>query len=159
MATKQKPAEESHLLVAANKKARRDYEIIDELEAGICLKGSEVKSLRQGNINLKDSYVKLKSGEIFLVGSHIAPYNHSPADSHEAVRDRKLLLHKKEITKLSVLVQQKGLTIIPLKIYFSAGRCKVQIGLGRGKKLHDKREDIKSKEAVREIERVMKRQR
>ncbi len=144
-------------VISTNKKARRDYEIIDTFEAGIVLQGSEVKSIRDGGINLKDSYVRVKGGEIFLVGSHISPYSHAPADAHETVRDRKLLMQKREIERLAAQVQQKGLSLVALQIYFVRGRCKLEIGLGRGKKLYDKRRDVKDKEAKRAMERAIKR--
>ena len=143
------------LVVAANRKARADYEILDKAEAGIVLVGSEVKSIRNGGINLKDTYIRVKGGELFLVGSHISPYSHSRVDAHETVRDRKLLMHKKEIIRLGVQVQQKGLSLVPLRVYFRKGRCKVEIGVGRGKKLHDKRQDLKAREAMRDIERSL----
>ncbi|MCB0343692.1 MAG: SsrA-binding protein SmpB [Bdellovibrionales bacterium] len=145
------------MVISSNKKARRDYEIIDTYEAGIVLQGSEVKSIRDGGINLKDSYVRIKGGEIFLVGSHISPYSHAPADAHETVRDRKLLMQKREIERLTGQVQQKGLSLIALQIYFRNGRCKLEIGLGKGKKLYDKRQDVKDREARRTMERALKR--
>jgi SsrA-binding protein len=144
------------LIVANNKKAFHDYEILNKYEAGISLQGSEVKSIREGNINLKDTYVKILGQEVFLIGSHISSYSHSCEEAHATTRDRKLLLHKDEIEKLFSAVQQKGLSLVPIKVYFKNRRCKVEIGLGRGKKLYDKREDLKKKEANREIERVLK---
>ena len=143
-------------VVASNKKARRDFEITEVLETGIVLQGSEVKSIRAGNVNLRDSYVRVKQHELFLVGCHISPYEHSPSDAHEVARDRKLLAHKREIERIGVKVTQKGLTLVPLRLYFKKGRCKLEIGLGRGKKLYDKRQDIKSREAKRDIERAMR---
>lgn len=148
--------EKAILIVAQNKKARHDYEIFDTLETGIVLKGSEVKSIRKGEINLKESYVKILNNELFLIGAHINPYSHSPADAHLPARDRKLLAHKKEILRLSLQMDKKGLTLVPLKAYFKDGRCKIEIGVGRGKKLHDKREDVKAKEAKREMDKAMK---
>ena len=145
------------LIIANNKKAFHDYEILSRYEAGVSLQGSEVKSIREGNINLKDTYVKIFGNEVFLVGSHISPYSHSREEAHETTRDRKLLLHRGEIEKMFSATQLKGLTLVPLKVYFKHRRCKVEIGLGRGKKLHDKREDLKKKEAVREIERGFRR--
>ena len=150
------------LIVANNKKAFHDYEILTKYEAGISLKGSEVKSIREGNINLKDTYVKIfgdsRTGksEIFLVGSHISPYSHCREEDHETTRDRKLLLNRSEIEKIFSATQLKGLTVVPLKVYFKNRRCKVEIGLGRGKKLHDKRQDLKKKEASREIARGLR---
>jgi SsrA-binding protein len=142
-------------VIDVNKKARHDYEILDILEAGIVLSGSEVKSIRGNGISLRDSYVRLKNGECFLVDAHVAPYKFAAQDAHEPYRDRKLLLAKKEIGKLSVQVQAKGLSVVPLSIYFNAkGRCKLEIGVARGRKLHDKRQDIKEKEARRDIDRA-----
>lgn len=148
--------EDGILIVAQNKKARHDYEILDTLETGIVLKGSEVKSIRAGEVNLKESYVRLQNQELYLIGAHISPYKFSPVESHKPTRDRKLLAHKKEILRLDLQADKKGLTLVPLKIYFKNGRCKLEIGVGRGKKLHDKREDIKAKEAKREIDKAMK---
>ncbi|MCC6932610.1 MAG: SsrA-binding protein SmpB [Deltaproteobacteria bacterium] len=147
---------EGILIVSNNKKAFHDYEILERLEAGIVLKGSEVKSIREGNINLKDTYIKIFHSEVYLVGCHISPYSHSRQDAHETVCDRKLLLHKREIEKFSAKTKQKGLTLVPLKVYFKKGRCKVEIGVGKGKKLYDKRQDLKAKEANRDIERAFK---
>ncbi len=143
-------------IVAVNKKARRDYEIVDTLEAGVMLQGSEVKSVRSGSINLKESYVRLQRGEVFLVGCHISPYSHAPVDAHEPTRDRKLLLHDYEIKRMIGQIEQKGLTIVPLRVYFKKGRCKIEIAVGRGKKFYDKRQDVKQKEADREMERALK---
>lgn len=142
-------------VVQVNKKARHDYEIVEVFEAGIVLAGSEVKSIRGGEVNLKESYVKFKGDELFLVGCHISPYSHSRVDAHDPIRDKKLLMHRREIDKLIGKIQQKGLTIVPLRLYFKQGRCKVEIGLGRGKKLHDKRQDMKTREAVRDMARAM----
>ncbi len=144
------------LIIANNKKAFHDYEILSRFEAGIALQGSEVKAIREGNINLKDTYVKVLDGEVFLIGSHISPYSHSRIESHPTTRDRKLLLHKKEIEKMFISIQQKGLTLVPLKVYFKKRMCKVEIGIGKGKKLYDKREDLKKKEAMREIDRKLR---
>ncbi len=143
------------LIVAQNKKAWHDYQIIDTYEAGIVLKGSEVKSIRAGEANLKDSYVRFLKEELYLVGCHISPYSHSPVESHRPTADRKLLLHKKELQKLFVATKQKGLTIIPLKAYFKAGKCKLEIATAKGKKIHDKREDLKKREIDKQLKRVM----
>ncbi len=145
---------EGVLVVSVNKRARADYEITERLEAGLVLLGSEVKSIRAGGVNLKDSYIRPKAGELFLVGSHVSPYAMSRVDSHEAVRDRKLLVQRKELDRLAVSVQQKGLTLVPLRLYFRNGRCKLEFGVGKGKKHYDKREDVKAREAKRDIERV-----
>ena len=147
---------EGILIIHNNKKAFHDYEILERLEAGVVLMGSEVKSVREGNVNLKDTYVKILRDEVFLVGCHISPYSHASVDAHDTLRDKKLLLHSKEIEKLQIKTKQKGLTIVPLKIYFKKGRCKVEIGLGKGKKLYDKRHDLKAKEAQRDIERAFR---
>jgi SsrA-binding protein len=142
--------------VARNKRAYYDYEILDTLEAGIILTGTEVKSLREGKAQLRDSYVHMNNGEAFLFNCHISPYSHGNISNHEPTRTRKLLLHRREIDRLDAKAAQKGLTIIPLKIYFKGSHAKVEIGLGRGKKFFEKRETIKSKEADREIRRALK---
>ena len=146
-------------MVCQNKKAYHDYEILEKIEAGLVLLGTEVKSLRQGKANLKDSYAKIKRSEVFLYGFHISAYSHASYDNHEPERVRKLLLHKYEIQRLSGKTQEKGFSLIPLRVYFSKGRAKVELGLARGKKLYDKRESLKRKEEARELERVRKRHR
>jgi SsrA-binding protein len=143
-------------VVTTNRKAYHDYHIDDKYEAGISLVGTEVKSLRGGSANLKESYVIIKDGEAFLFNCHISPYSHGNLQNHEPLRTRKLLLHKKEISRLWGSISQKGYTIVPLKIYFKNGKAKVEIGLGRGKRQYEKRATIKEKEANREIERHMK---
>ncbi|MCB0322231.1 MAG: SsrA-binding protein SmpB [Bdellovibrionales bacterium] len=144
-------------VVDVNKKARHDYEIISTAEAGIVLTGSEVKSIRQNGVSLRDSYVRMKGTECYLVGAHVAPYAFAGLNAHEPYRERKLLLHRREIERLGAQVQTKGLTLIPLRIYFNPkGRCKLEIGVGRGKKLHDKRQDQKAKEARRDMERALR---
>ena len=143
-------------IVTKNRKAFHDYHIDDKYEAGISLVGTEVKSLRAGSANLKESYVIIKDGEAFLFNCHISPYSHGNLQNHEPLRTRKLLLHKKEISRLWGSISQKGYTIVPLKIYFKNGKAKVEIGLGRGKRQYEKRATIKEKEANREIERHMK---
>lgn len=142
--------------VAENRQARREYEILEQLEAGIVLVGAEVKAIRGGGVNLKDSYVRFKQNELFLVGCHIAPYRFARAEEISPLRDRKLLLHKREIEKLIAGIKLKGLSVIPLKVYFKNGHCKVLVGMGRGKKLHDKRGDVRDREAKRKLERVLK---
>jgi SsrA-binding protein len=142
--------------VCVNRKARHDYFIEETYEAGLVLTGSEVKSLREGRANLKDSYARFIRGEAFLVNSHISPYPASHQFNHEPTRSRKLLLHKHELERLTGKVQEKGLTLIPLKLYFKNGRAKVELGLARGKKLYDKREVLKRKDARREVERSLK---
>ena len=144
-------------LVCQNRKAYHDYHIEETIEAGIALLGTEVKSLRDGKANLKDSYVLMKEGEAFLLNCHISPYSHGNILNHEPLRTRKLLMHREEIDKLSGKAAAKGYTLIPLKIYFKDSRAKVEIGVARGKRLFEKRETIKEREAKREIERAMKR--
>jgi SsrA-binding protein len=143
-------------IVTTNRKAFHDYHIQEKFEAGISLVGTEVKSLREGRANLKDSYAIIKDGEVFLLNCHISPYSHGNIQNHDPLRTRKLLLHKKEISKLWGNISQKGCTLIPLKIYFRNGKAKVEIGLAKGKREYEKRESIKEKEAKREIERHMK---
>ncbi len=142
--------------VATNRKAFHDYFIEENIEAGIALQGTEVKSLRLGLANLTDSYAFIKNEEMFLLNTNIGPYTHGNIANHEPLRTRKLLLHKEEIRKIAWKVSQKGFTLIPLKIYFVRGRAKVLIGLAKGKKSFDKRETIKAKESKREVERVVK---
>ncbi|HWP48087.1 MAG TPA: SsrA-binding protein SmpB [Candidatus Limnocylindrales bacterium] len=143
-------------IVCTNKTARHDYFITDTYEAGIVLQGTEVKSLREGRANLKDSYAQIKDGELFLVNCHISPYTHGNQFNHDPTRPRKLLLHKKEIRRLIGKVAEKGFTLIPLKIYFKNGIAKVELGLAKGKKAYDKREDMKERDARREVERALK---
>ena len=143
-------------IVCQNKKAYHDYSIEETLEAGIQLQGTEVKSLREGKANLKDSYVLIKDSEAFLFNCHISPYSHGNIMNHEPLRTRKLLLHRKEIERLRGKIQQKGYALIPLKMYFKDSFAKVEIGLARGKRLYEKRETIKEREAKRTIERAMK---
>ncbi len=143
-------------LVTENRKARHDYEILETFEAGMVLTGSEVKSLRAGRANLKDSYARIDRGEAFLLNAHISPYAAASHFGHEPERNRKLLLHRSEIDKLNGRIQERGLTVIPLKIYFKNGRAKVLIGVGRGKKSYDKRESIKKREMERDADRAMR---
>jgi SsrA-binding protein len=143
-------------LICQNKKAWHNYFFEDKYEAGIALLGTEVKSLREGRANLGDSYGKIKNGEVFLVDAHINPYSYANRFNHDPLRTRKLLLHKKEIRRLIGKVQEKGFTLIPLRLYFSNGRAKVELGLGKGKKLFDKRETLKRKTMERDMERGRK---
>ena len=143
-------------LICQNRKAYHDYHIEESIEAGISLLGTEVKSLREGRANLKDSYVLVKGGEAFLLNCHISPYSHGNIMNHDPLRTRKLLLHREEINKLTGKAAAKGYTIIPLKLYFKDSFAKVEIGLAKGKQLFEKRDKIKEKEAHREIERAMK---
>ncbi|MEE9205066.1 MAG: SsrA-binding protein SmpB [Nitrospirales bacterium] len=149
--------ERTETVVATNRKAFHDYAIQEKLEAGIVLKGTEVKSLREGRVNLRDSYASVDHGEVVLHHCHISPYSHGNIMNHDPLRPRRLLLHRREISKLLGKTQQQGLTLIPLRIYFSSrGRAKVEIALAKGKKQYDRREAIKAREAGREIERAMK---
>jgi SsrA-binding protein len=141
-------------VVATNRRARHEYEILETLEAGLVLRGTEVKSLRDGQVNFKDSYATVRNGEAWLRGCHINPYSHGTDANHEPERDRKLLLHKREITRIVGKTSEKGLTVVPLKIYFKAGRIKIEIGLARGKKLHDKRATLRERETKREMEKA-----
>lgn len=143
-------------IVAQNRKAYHDYFIENTLEAGIVLVGTEVKSLRDGKVNLKDSYVLIKDTEAFLLNCHISPYSHGNISNHDPLRTRKLLIHKNQIIKLKSKLIQKGYSLIPLKIYFKGAFAKVEIGLAKGKKLYEKREKIKEKEVKRDIERVVR---
>ena len=140
-------------IICQNKMARLNYFIDDTYEAGMALVGTEVKALRDGRANLKDSYALVQNGEVFLYDMHIGPYTHGNRANHEPLRARKLLLHKREIKRLYGKSQEKGLTLIPIKLYFKAGKVKVEIGVGKGKKLYDKREDIKKRDDLREVER------
>jgi len=143
-------------IIATNKKAYHDYFIDETLEAGLVLTGTEVKSLRVGKVNLKESFCRIKDGEVFINNMHVSPYEHGGLENPEPTRMRKLLLHKTEIAKLSRKVDEKGLSLVPTKIYFKEGRAKLEIGLARGKKLHDKRETLKRKEADREMAKAIK---
>jgi len=144
--------------VAKNSKAYHDYFVDDTYEAGIALFGTEIKSIRGGQVNLKDSYCSIKDGEIFVVGMHVSPYEKGNIFNREPRRDRKLLMHKREIMKLAGLVGQKGYTLVPLSLYFSGSHVKVEVGLCRGKKLYDKRDALAEKQAGREIDRRMREQ-
>jgi SsrA-binding protein len=142
--------------IARNKRARHDYHITDTWEAGIVLTGSEVKSLRNGKANITDAYGIVKDGEILLLNLHISPYEKASFFNHEPTRTRKLLLHKKEIKRLIGSVERQGLTLVPLELYFKRGKAKVAIGLGRGKKLYDKRADEKRRDDERDIQRAVR---
>ena len=143
-------------IISQNKKAYHDYFVDEKYEAGIALFGTEVKSLRAGAVNLTDSYCEIKNGELFAVGVHISPYEKGNIFNREPLRDKKLLMHKKEILKLHGLVSQKGFTLVPLSLYFSGAHVKMEIGLCRGKKLYDKRDDIAKNDAKRTMERTFK---
>ncbi|HTZ18037.1 MAG TPA: SsrA-binding protein SmpB [Dissulfurispiraceae bacterium] len=143
-------------IVCQNRKAYHDYSIEETIEAGMSLLGTEVKSLREGRANLKDSYVLIKDLQAVLLNCHISPYSHGNIMNHDPLRTRKLLMHKKEIMRLQGKMAQKGYTLIPLKIYFKDGRAKIEVGLAKGKREYEKRESIKEREAHREIEKAMK---
>ena len=144
--------------ISENRKARHRYEITEQLECGIMLMGSEVKSLRDGKLSLDESYVRISKGELYLVGADIPEYKQATIWNHDPKRSRKLLVQKSQLYKLSVRANEKGLTIVPLRVYFNArGIVKVMIGVGRGKKLHDKRSSLKEREVKRQIDRAMKR--
>lgn len=145
--------------MATNKKAFHDYFILEKIEAGIALLGTEVKAIREGRLNLKDSYALVQAGETYLFNCHISPYSHGNRENHNPTRARKLLLHLKEIRKLIGKTQEKGLTLVPLRVYLKRGRIKVELGVARGKKLIDKRETERRKEADREARAAMKRRR
>ena len=140
-------------VVISNRKALHDYLILERFEAGIVLKGTEVKSLRKGNANLQDSYAMIRNGEVWLLGMHIDPFEKGNINNHDPRRERKLLFHKSEIRKLIGKTSEKGLTLIPLKVYFKNNRTKVELGIGKGKKLYDKREAIAKREVEREMHR------
>jgi SsrA-binding protein len=144
---------ESHKIICQNKTIRLNYTIEDTYEAGIVLVGTEVKSLREGRANLKDSYARVSDGEVYLYDLHISPYLFGNRFNHDPLRVRKLLLHKSEINRLYGKSREKGLTLVPLKMYFKKGKVKVELGVGRGKKIHDKREDLRLREDERAIER------
>lgn len=144
-------------VITKNKKAFFDFHIFDKFEAGIVLTGTEIKSVRKSAVNLKDSFVRVENGEVFLYNCHISPFEHGNRYNHEPERTRKLLLTKKEILKIDSKVKKDGYTVVPLEIYIYKGFAKVEIALAKGKKLHDKREDITKKDQKREMERLMKR--
>jgi len=148
--------EAAHRDITVNRRARHDYHIDETVEAGLVLTGSEVKSLRAGKAQLKDSHARIKNGEVWLFNAHISEYRPSAQFGHEPTRSRKLLLHKREIERLIGKVKERGLTLIPLRLYFKNGRAKVELGLARGKKLYDKRETIKDRETQREMDRALK---
>ena len=146
-------------MITVNRKARHDYHIEESIEAGIVLKGSEIKSIRAGRVNLSDAYAKPDDGELWLCNCHIATYDAASYNTHEPKRPRKLLLHRQELDSLAAKVTQKGLTLVPLKLYTKRGVAKLELGVARGKKVYDKREAIARRHAEREIERAMKQRR
>ena len=143
-------------IIAKNPVAYYNYNINDKLEAGIVLSGTEIKSIRSGKVNLKDTYINIKNGEAYIYGMHISPYEHGNIFNKDPLRTRKLLLNKREINKLNGIVSQKGMTIVPIQLYFKNNFVKLEIGIGKGKKLYDKREDIAKKDAERKIQRILK---
>ncbi|MDP6169370.1 MAG: SsrA-binding protein SmpB [Candidatus Marinimicrobia bacterium] len=143
-------------VVATNRKAFHEYHILEKFEAGIQLKGSEVKSIREGKASLKQAYILIRKGEAWLRGAHIASYSHTGFEGHEPVRDRKLLLHKREIQKINSKLAEKGLTAVPTKLYFKGGFIKLEFGLAKGKKLYDKRDTKKKRDVERDIQRALK---
>ncbi|WP_367885433.1 SsrA-binding protein SmpB [Pseudogemmatithrix spongiicola] len=152
-----KPAPDEEIVpIARNKRARHDYEILDTWECGLVLTGTEVKALRDGKAQITDAYGIVKDGEVWLLNAHIAPYERGNIWNHEPTRTRKLLLHQKEIRQLIGAVERKGLTLVALDLYFKHGRAKLKLGLARGKKLHDKRADLKERDDAREVQRALR---
>lgn len=143
-------------LIAKNPTAYHNYTIQDRLEVGIVLSGTEIKSIRSGKVNLKDTYATIKKGEVYIIGMHIAPYEHGNIFNKDPLRDRKLLLNKREINKLIGLTKQQGCTLVPISLYFKGSLVKLELGIGKGKKLYDKRQDIAKKDAQRQIARSLK---
>jgi len=154
---KKKDAAEAVKLIAKNRKAWHDFEVVEKVEAGLVLQGTEVKSLRAGQVSFTDSYARMKKDEVWLVELHIAPYMAGSINNHEPKRPRKLLLHKREIAKLRVKMETDNMTLVPLEIYFRRGFAKVELGVCKGKKLHDKREALKKKSDRRDMDRFSKR--
>lgn len=143
-------------VVAKNRKARHDYFILETLEAGLALKGTEIKSIRAGQISLKEAYIRVDGEEAWLVNAHVAPYDPASRENHDPLREKKLLLHKREIENLFAEVRQKGTTIIPLQVYLRNGKAKIEIAVAKGKKNYDKREAIKKRDAQRDMDRAFK---
>ena len=143
-------------VITVNRQARHDYHVIETYEAGIALRGTEVKSLRAGRANLKDSYAKVVDGEAFLLGAYISEYEQGNRHNHDPKRDRKLLLHKQEIVRLNSKISERGLTLVPLRMYFKRGKAKVALGLARGKRMPSKREELRKRVLDREMERALK---
>jgi SsrA-binding protein len=156
MAEKRPEASGEIKTITNNRKARHDYHILETIEAGIELRGTEVKSLRAGRVNLKDGYVDVRDLEMYLVGVHISPYEEGNRFNHDPERPRRLLLHRREILKFGIKARDKGLTLVPLRMYFRGARVKVEIGLARGKKQYDKREAIANRDAKRAVQRALK---
>jgi SsrA-binding protein len=154
--TEKSEREKAQRTIAENRKARHDYHILDTWEAGVSLLGTEVKSIREGRVNLRDSYARVDNGEIWMLNVHISPYSHRGSAEHQELRQRKLLLHRDEIRKMVGKVAEKGLTLVPLELYFKNGRVKVLLGLAKGKQAHDKRETLKRRETDRETRAAVK---
>ncbi len=146
-------------VVASNRRARRNYTVMETVEAGLALLGSEVKSLREGRLDLKDSYGAVRNGEVYLVGAYLAPYEFAREGGHDPERERKLLLHRREIDRIAGQIAEKGLTLVPLQVYFKDGKAKVELGLAKGKTTYDKRESIKERDHDREMDRAAARAR
>ncbi len=144
-------------VITTNRKARHEYHIIDTIEAGIALKGCEVKSIREGRVNLQDAYARFRKGELWVIGMHISPYKQAAFESPDPLRDRKLLLHKRELKRLQRYVEEKGITLVPLKVYLKKHLVKIELGVAKGKKQYDKRAAIAEREQKREMERLRKR--
>ena len=151
-----RPKSDTDPTIANNRAAYHDYFILETIEAGIELQGTEIKSLREGGANLREGYVSMRGGEAFLTNVHISPYERGHSSNHEAKRERKLLLHRAEIIRLGITIKQKGLTMVPLRLYWLRNRVKLEIGLAKGKRLYDKRETIAAKDARREMDRASK---
>ena len=156
MATGKTEREAAQRLIAENRKARHDYHILDTWEAGVVLLGTEVKAIREGHVNLRDSYARADRGEVWMLNVHVSPYSHTGSAHHDEKRQRKLLLHNHEIRKIIGRVAEKGLTLVPLEMYFKKGRVKVLLGLAKGKQEHDKRETIRRREVDRETRSAIK---
>jgi SsrA-binding protein len=156
MSGKKNKAEESVKVVALNRKASHEYELLERFEAGLALLGTEVKSAREGKVNLKDSYAAPRGSELYLLQSHINPYSHGTHENHDPLRPRKLLLHKRELRKLIGKVTERGLTLVPTRMYFKNGRLKVEIALARGKKQHDRRAAARERDVKRDVEAALK---
>ena len=149
-------SENQTTIIAKNPTARHNYTIIDTIEAGIVLTGTEIKSIRNGKANLKDSYAGIKNGEVFIYSMHISPYEHGNIFNKNPLRDRKLLLNKREILKLDGMISKKGYTLVPISLYFKKNKVKVELGVGKGKKLYDTREDLKKKDSQMYIQKIIK---
>ena len=156
MASPKTERERAQRTIAENRKARHDYHILDTWEAGVALLGTEVKSIREGRVNLRDSYARIDNGEVWMLNVHISPYSHRGSAAHEELRQRKLLLNRDEIRKMVGKVAEKGLTLVPLELYFKNGRVKVQLALAKGKQAHDKRETLRRREVDRETRAAVK---